>query len=209
MYIMSNDQWIEKIMEFYSYFMNYEQNDCKKEYIKLLENHSTFKTQLFECKFDEKKSGENIDDIPDECILGFKPEGIQIFNMNKEKICFYEYTRIQHWGVSMNFFVISVFQDSNHPNKKFYFHTGETNVIQTIMIIYGYFIVGKNIKEMTKSIDERDSSFDNNRNNKRIPTKYIKEKEDDKIVENYKNYKKFFVFPNWSFNNKENNKDIK
>ena len=209
MYIMSNDQWIEKIMEFYSYFMNYEQNDCKKEYIKLLENHSTFKTQLFQCKFDEKKSGENIDDIPDECILGFKPEGIQIFNMNKEKICFYEYTRIQHWGVSMNFFVISVFQDSNHPNKKFYFHTGETNVIQTIMIIYGYFIVGKNIKEMTKSIDERDSSFDNNRNNKRIPTKYIKEKEDDKIVENYKNYKKFFVFPNWSFNNKENNKDIK
>ena len=55
MHIMSNDRWIEKIMEFYSYFMSYEQNECKKEYIKLLEKHDTFKTQLFDCKFDEKK----------------------------------------------------------------------------------------------------------------------------------------------------------
>ena len=51
MYIMSNDQWIEKIMEFYSYFMNYEQNECKKEYINSLMNHSTYKTQLFDAKF--------------------------------------------------------------------------------------------------------------------------------------------------------------
>ena len=205
MHIMSNDRWIEKIMEFYSYFMSYEQNECKKEYIKLLEKHDTFKTQLFDCKFDEKKSGENIDNIPMECILGFKQEGIQIFDMKKEKICFYEYTRIQNWGVSMNYFVISINEDNNPLNRKFYFQTGETNVIQTIMIIYGYFIAGKSIREMIQSIEERDSSFDNNRNIKRIPTKYIKEKEEYKNEENYKNYKKFFVFPNWSYKDKDDN----
>jgi hypothetical protein len=50
-----------------------------------------------------------------------------------------------------------------------------------------------------KFFDERDSSFDNNnnRNDERIPNKYIKEKEKDKKVENYKI---FFVFHNWSYN---------
>ena len=69
------------------------------------------------------------------------------------------------------------------------------------MIIYGYFIAGKSLREMIQSIDERDPSFDNNRNNKRIPTKYIKDKEDNKNEENLKNYKKFFVFPNSPYNN--------
>ena len=141
--------------------------------------------------------------------MGFKQEGIQIFDRNKEKICFYDYTHIQSWGVSMHLFVIAVNDDSKRPNRKFYFHTGETNVIQTIMIIYGYFIAGKSIKEMIKTIEERDPSFDNNRNIKRIPTKYIKEKEEDKNEENYRGYKKFFVFPNWSYNNKDENKDNK
>ena len=201
MNIMSNDQWIEKIMEFYSYFMDYEQNECKKEYIKLLENNDTYKTQLFDCKFDDKKSSDNLDNIPTECILGFKQEGIQIFNLEKEKIIFYEYIHIQHWGVSQNYFVIGINVEENYLGRKLYFYTGETNVIQTIMIIYGYFIAGKSLREMIQSIDERDPSFDNNRNNKRIPTKYIKDKEDNKNEENLKNYKKFFVFPNSPYNN--------
>ena len=121
MYIMSNDQWIEKIMEFYSYFMNYEQNECKKEYINSLMNHSTYKTQLFDAKFDVKKSSDNSDNIPFECILGFKQEGIQIFDMNLDSIIFYEYKQIENWGVSPNFFVITINELNNRPNRKLYF----------------------------------------------------------------------------------------
>ena len=176
MYIMSNDQWIEKIMEFYSYFMNYEQNECKKEYINSLMNHSTYKTQLFDAKFDVKKSSDNSDNIPFECILGFKQEGIQIFDMNLDSIIFYEYKQIENWGVSPNFFVITINELNNRPNRKLYFHTGETNVIQTIMIIYGFFIAGKDIREMTEEIDKRDSQFDNNRLNRRVTSKYLREK---------------------------------
>ena len=197
MFIMSNDQWIEKIMEFYSYFMDYEQNICQKEYIKLLENHNTFNTQLFYCKFDEKKSSEINVNIPEECILGFKQDGIQIFDIDKNKIIFYEYIHIKTWGVSPNFFVIFIEKENSKINQKLYFHTGETNVIQTIMTIYSYFIAGKSLREITNNIEERDSSFDNNRTNKRIPSKYFREKE-DKLDEHYKNFKKFFVFPNSS-----------
>ena len=206
MYIMSNDQWIEKIMEFYSYFMNYEQNECKKEYINSLMNHSTYKTQLFDAKFDSKKSSDNSDNIPFECILGFRQEGIQIFDMNLEPIIYYEYKQIENWGVSPNFFVITINELNNHPNRKLYFHIGETNVIQTIMIIYGYFIAGKDIREMTEAIDKRDSQFDNNRLNRRVTSKYMREKEDNDDIIHDEHYKKLFIFPNSSLNNEDNNK---
>ena len=206
MYIMSNDQWIEKIMEFYSYFMNYEQNECKKEYINSLMNHSTYKTQLFDAKFDVKKSSDNSDNIPFECILGFKQEGIQIFDMNLDSIVFYEYKQIENWGVSPNFFVITINELNNRPNRKLYFHTGETNVIQTIMIIYGFFIAGKDIREMTEEIDKRDSQFDNNRLNRRVTSKYLREKEDKDDIIHDEHYKKLFIFPNSSLNNEDNNK---
>ena len=205
MYIMSNDQWIEKIMEFYSYFMNYEQNECKKEYINSLMNHSTYKTQLFDAKFDVKKSSDNSDNIPFECILGFKQEGIQIFDMNLDSIVFYEYKQIENWGVSPNFFVITINELNNRPNRKLYFHTGETNVIQTIMIIYGFFIAGKDIREMTEEIDKRDSQFDNNRVNRRVTSKYLREKEDKDDIIHDEHYKKLFIFPNSSLNNEDNN----
>ena len=205
MYIMSNDQWIEKIMEFYSYFMNYEQNECKKEYINSLMNHSTYKTQLFDAKFDVKKSSDNSDNIPFECILGFKQEGIQIFDMNLDSIVFYEYKQIENWGVSPNFFVITINELNNRPNRKLYFHTGETNVIQTIMIIYGFFIAGKDIREMTEEIDKRDSQFDNNRLNRRVTSKYLREKEDKDDIIHDEHYKKLFIFPNSSLNNEDNN----
>ena len=94
--------------------------------------------------------------------------------------------------------------DENKSLIKYYFHTGETNVIHTIMIIYCYFIAGKTLKEMIKVIDERDPMFDNNRTNKRVPSKYIKDKE-DKFDVNYKNYKQFFVFPNSSSTNNNDN----
>ena len=205
MYIMSNDQWIEKIMEFYSYFMNYEQNECKKEYINSLMNHSTYKTQLFDAKFDVKKSSDNSDNIPFECILGFKQEGIQIFDMNLDSIIFYEYKQIENWGVSPNFFVITINELNNRPNRKLYFHTGETNVIQTMMIIYGFFIAGKDIREMTEEIDKRDSKFDNNRLNRRVTSKYLREKEDKDDIIHDEHYKKLFIFPNSSLNNEDNN----
>ena len=204
MYIMSNDQWIEKIMEFYSYFMNYEKNECKKEYINSLMNHSTYKTQLFDAKFDVKKSSDNSDNIPFECILGFKQEGIQIFDMNLDSIIFYEYKQIENWGVSPNFFVITINELNNRPNRKLYFHTGETNVIQTIMIIYGFFIAGKDIREMTEEIDKRDSQFDNNRLNRRVTSKYLREKEDKDDIIHDEHYKKLFIFPNSSLNNEDN-----
>ena len=205
MYIMSNDQWIEKIIEFYSYFMNYEQNECKKEYINSLMNHSTYKTQLFDAKFDVKKSSDNSDNIPFECILGFKQEGIQIFDMNLDSIIFYEYKQIENWGVSPNFFVITINELNNRPNRKLYFHTGETNVIQTMMIIYGFFIAGKDIREMTEEIDKRDSKFDNNRLNRRVTSKYLREKEDKDDIIHDEHYKKLFIFPNSSLNNEDNN----
>ena len=52
--------------------MNSNMNVSKKIYISLLKNNATFKTQLFDSKFDGKNSDDNDNEIHLECILGFK-----------------------------------------------------------------------------------------------------------------------------------------
>ena len=59
---------------------------------------------------------------------------------------------------------------------------------------------------MTDAIEQRESKFDNNRLNRRVPSKYVREKEDNEDKHD-EHYKKLFVFPN--SNIEDNNKDIK
>ena len=62
------------------------------------------------------------------------------------------------------------------------------------MAFYGYFIAEKNLSKIIKCIEERDSSFDNNRNSIRSPTKYIKENKEDKMLIIIKIIKNFLIF---------------
>ena len=174
--LMSKDQYIEKIIELYTMFSFYSKNECKKEYLKLLEKNPIFHTQQFDSKFNEDKSSDNEDYLPLQCILGFQPEGIVVLNKDREKIAFYEYVTIKNWGISMHFFVICISLD-NQKLRRLYFNTGETNVIQTIMEIYGCFIAGLSYKDIQTIIEERDNKFAKNRQTKRVATKYFRDTE--------------------------------
>ena len=174
--IMSKDQWIEKIMELYTIFAFFPKRECKIEYLKLLEGNPFYQMHLFDSKFDVLKSSDNDDIIPETCILGFKPEGIVVFSKEREKITFYEYAIIKNWGISANIFVINISLD-NSAMRKLYFQTGETNVIQTIMEMYGCIIAGKSLSEMQSILEERDKKFNKNAQTKRIATKYKREQD--------------------------------
>ena len=189
--LMSKDQYIEKIIELYSMFSFYLKNECKMEYIKILEKNITFHTQQFGSKFHENKSTDNEDNIPENCILGFQPEGIIILNTNREKVVFYEYVTIKNWGISMSFFVITISLD-NLKLRRLYFSTGETNVIQTIMEIYGCFIAGISFKDIQTIIEDRDKKFINNTQTKRIATKYSRDADYDYLE---KTHSHSIVFP--------------
>ena len=62
------------------------------------------------------------------------------------------------------------------------------------MTFYGYFIAEKSLSKIIKCIKERDSSFDNYRNGIIIPTKYIKENKEDKMLIIIKIIKNFLIF---------------
>ena len=176
--LMSKDQYIEKIIELYTMFSYYSQNECMVEYLKTLEGCSTYQTHLFDSKFNDEKSTDNEDYIPKKCILGFKPDGILVLTPEREKVTFYEYTAIKNWGISVNYFVISISYE-NQKLRRLYFNTGETNVIQTIMEIYGCFIAGLDLKKIQSIIDERGNKFASNTQTRRIATKYSRDTEYD------------------------------
>lgn len=196
--LMSKDQYIEKIIEIYTMFSYYSKNECKIEYLKLLEEKQTFRTHQFDSKFNESKSSDNEDCIPLNCILGFQPEGILVLNKDREKVAFYEYVTIKNWGISSTFFVICISLD-NKKLRRLYFNTGQTNVIQTIMEIYGCIIAGVSYKDMQTIIEERDIKFNKVAQTRRIATKYSREIDYDfsekiKISEEYDS-KLSIVFP--------------
>jgi hypothetical protein len=193
--LMTKDQWIEKIIELYSNFSSFPKNECKIEYLKLLETNSLFKIHQFESKFDYEKSTDNFDLIPENCILGFQPDGIVIFNSKREKVVFYDYVTIKNWGISDKVFVIIVTLD-NVELRKLYFYTGQTNVIQTIMEMYSYIIAGKSLNEIRTVIEERDNKFNKNASTKRKATKFIRDAEYDfSYKSNNLRAKSSFVFP--------------
>ena len=180
-------------------FSYYSKNECKREYMKLLEGNQTFRTHQFDSKFVENKSSDNEDYIPEKCILGFQPEGIIVLNTEREKVAFYEYISIKNWGISATFFVICISFD-NKKLRRLYFNTGETNVIQTMMEIYGCFIAGISFKDIQTIIEERDKKFSKNTQTRRVATKYSRDTDYDfsekmNNSEEYYDSKQSIVFP--------------
>jgi hypothetical protein len=92
--LMSAEDWREKILEQYRKVNDLKKNDAKWEYIQELKNLCTYQTQQFYGKYNEQKSGTNEDDIPDECIIGFRPDGILILDREHNEIVLYKYETI-------------------------------------------------------------------------------------------------------------------
>ena len=180
--LMTKDQFIEKILELYTMFSCYSKIECKMEYIRALKENPIFHTHQFDSKFNEFKSSDNDDNIPENCILGFQREGIIVLNTNREKISFYEYVTIKNWGISKNSLVICIGTDDKNV-RRLYFSTGETNVIQTLMEIYVSLLAGLSYKDIKTIIDERDNKFSKNTQTRRIATKYTRETEYDNMYQ--------------------------
>ena len=176
--LMPKSQYIEKVIGLYTMLSYYSERECKIQYLKVLEGNTTYQTQQFDSKFNETKSSDNEDNIPFDCILGFQPEGIVVLDSNREKVAFYEYVTIKNWGISSHFFVICISLE-NSKLRRLYFNTGETNVIQTLMEIYGCLIAGIGLKDIQTIVEERDNKFVNNTQTKRIATKYSRDMDYD------------------------------
>jgi hypothetical protein len=156
---MTKSQWIEKIMQFYSIISSFPKKESKWNYLEEIKEDKLYQTQQFEAKFNFSKSGTNDDNITDDCIIGFKPDGIIILDSERNEIVFYKYEIIMNWGISNNQFIICISNNDNDIRKVCFFTT-QTKVIQNILEIYCNMIAGKDIKEIQNIIQLNEKKFE-------------------------------------------------
>ena len=156
--LMSPEDWREKILEQYRKVNDLKKNDAKWEYIQELKDLCTYQTQQFYGKYNEQKSGTNEDDIPDECIIGFRPDGILILDREHNEIVLYKYETIMNWGISKNQLIICISTSMNEI-KRICFFTSQTKVIQTLIEIYCNLMIGKTIKDIQDVVKDYDVKF--------------------------------------------------
>ncbi len=158
MSLMSLDEWKNKILDQYKKVNELKKNDAKWEYIQELKNLCTYQTQQFYGKYNEQKSGTNEDEIPDECIIGFRPDGILILDREHNEIVLYRYETIMNWGISKNQLIICISTSMNEI-KRICFITSQTKVIQTLIEIYCNLLMGKTIKDIQEVVKDYDVKF--------------------------------------------------
>ena len=157
--LLTQSQWIEKIIQFYSIISSFPKKEAKWNYLEELKEDKLYQTQQFEAKFNFSKSGTNDDNITDDCIIGFKPDGILILDSERNEIVFYKYEIIMNWGISNNQFIICISTIDNNIRKVCFF-TSQTKVIQNIIEIYCNIIAGKDMKEIQNIIKLNDKKFE-------------------------------------------------
>ena len=156
--LMPAEDWRERILEQYRKVNELKKNDAKWEYIQELKNLCTYQAQQFYGKYNEQKSGTNEDDIPDECIIGFRPDGILILDREHNEIVLYKYETIMNWGISKNQLIICISTSMNEI-KRICFFTSQTKVIQALIEIYTNLMIGKTIKDIQEVVKDYDTKF--------------------------------------------------
>ena len=163
---LQKDKWINSIMNKFSQYMGkFSREDARWNYLEELKTIHTYQTNQFEAKYNPKKSSGNEDNIPENCIIGLKPNGISILDEELNQIVFYDYEIIINWGISNNQFVICMPGESSLI-KKINFITSQTKVIQTVIEVYCNLKVGKpkkNIKEIVDNYDVKFKSIDSSK----------------------------------------------
>ena len=157
--LMPAEDWKERILDQYKKVNDIKKNDAKWEYIQELKNLPTYQMQQFNAKLNEQKSGTNEDEIPENCIIGLKPEGIMILDREHNEIVFYRYETIMNWGISKNQLIICISTSMNEIKRACFF-TSQTKVIQALIEIYCNLLVGKTIKDIQDVVKNYDTKFE-------------------------------------------------
>ena len=157
--LMPAEDWKERIIDQYKKVNDIKKNDAKWEYIQELKNLPTYQMQQFNAKFNEQKSGTNEDEIPDNCVIGLKPDGIMILDREHNEVVFYRYETIMNWGISKNQLIICISTSMNEIKRACFF-TSQTKVIQALIEIYCNLLVGKTIKDIQDVVKNYDTKFE-------------------------------------------------
>lgn len=162
----------QSILEEYSKISMFQRNQAKTSYINLLKDLPTFQAQQFDAKYNLAKSGTNDDNIPDECVIGIRPEGIVILDRDRNQVVMYKYERLLNWGISRDQLILNLESDRTDVRKVCFF-TSQTKAIQDLIEIYCNLIIGKTMKDIKELFKKRGRKFDQIKTKHRIASSYV------------------------------------
>ena len=160
--LQPKNDWVNNIMVKFAQYKGVSRIDAQWNFLEELKTIHTYQTTQFDAKYNQKKSSLNEDNIPDNCIIALRPDGICILDEELSQVVFYEYESIKNWGISKDQFILCMPTDSNTV-KRVCFLTSQTKVIQTVIEVYCNVKAGKTkkyIKDVVDKYDERFKSID-------------------------------------------------
>ena len=160
--LQPKNDWVNNIMTKFSQYKGVSRIDAQWNFLEELKTIHTYQTTQFDAKYNQKKSSVNEDNIPVNCIIALRPDGICILDEELSQVVFYEYESIKNWGISKDQFILCMPTDSNMV-KRVCFLTSQTKVIQTVIEVYCNIKAGKTkkyIKDVVDQYDERFKSID-------------------------------------------------
>lgn len=160
--LQPKNDWVNNIMTKFAQYKGVSRIDAQWNFLEELKTIHTYQTTQFDAKYNQKKSSVNDDNIPVNCIIALRPDGICILDEELSQVVFYEYESIKNWGISKDQFILCMPTDSNTV-KRVCFLTSQTKVIQTVIEVYCNVKAGKTkkyIKDVVDKYDERFKSID-------------------------------------------------
>jgi hypothetical protein len=112
--------WTKKIFDTYTTLKLKSKLEAKLTYLEHLKQNSLWEAHQYYCSFLKNLNTENPHNFPEKLILGIKPTGLTIQDMDRNELLFVNYSSITSWGVNNTVFVL-VLQKNEVEYQKFYF----------------------------------------------------------------------------------------
>ena len=119
--------WCKKIFLAYTTLKLKNKLEAKLTYLEHLKQNSLWEAHQYYCSYSKTFNLENPNNFPEKLIIGIKPTGLTIQDLDRNELLFISYSGITSWGVNNSVFVV-VLQKNETEYVKHYFDSNQVRI---------------------------------------------------------------------------------
>jgi hypothetical protein len=120
-------QWCSKIIEQYTKLKFKNRLESKLTYLECLKNNTLYQAHQSVISFNKQFNLNNYDNLPEKMIIGIKPKGLSLLDLDKNELRYIPYKEIISWGVNNSIFVV-VLKKKDGEFLKYYFDSHQVRI---------------------------------------------------------------------------------